>query len=110
PWPGASTRHPLEPVAMFWLPSPTRRGAGGEVSRETSRGHASAHLLQVNRCAAPVFRGDVGDGLRERPDVAAGVHDAVLPLAKGVALRRPRDVRAVLPRALVVAVGVSDPN
>src|SRR5690348_14663199 len=67
-------------------------------------------LSKLYRCAAPVSRGDIGDGRRERPDVAAGILDAVLPLAERVALRRLVNLRAMLLRMCIVVVGVRHPH
>ncbi len=62
------------------------------------------------RRAAPVLGRDVGDRLRERPRVAAGVDGRVLPLAVRVVGRRSGDLRASLARARVVRVHVLDAN
>ncbi len=57
-----------------------------------------------------MMRIDIGDGLRERPDVAAGVFGGVLSLPEWEALWRLRDPRTMLPCMRIVAIHVRDPH
>ena len=60
--------------------------------------------------AAPFFRSDVGDRLREVPAVAAKVLRIVLALAVGLVFRLAEDDGSILPRARTVTLGVLDPD
>ena len=96
------------------------RGANYELARNSAGRHWVSGLVQRWRDAgrsegragdaAPVLGRDVGDRLRERPRVAAGVDGRVLPLAVRVVGRRSGHLRASLARAGAVRIHVLDAN
>jgi hypothetical protein len=67
-------------------------------------------ISDIGRGAGPLLGNDVGDRLRKRPAVAAGVLGRVLAFSVGLVCRWVEDSRAALTGPLVVAVHVLDPH
>jgi hypothetical protein len=66
--------------------------------------------LKMKFSTTPLLRGDIGDGFSEVPAVTVKILGAILSLAIRVILRFTQDDGAVLPRSLVVTLGILNAN
>src|ERR1700754_3096736 len=63
---------------------------------------------RLHRSTAPRYRIDVGERLRERPQMSAQIHDGVLTLAIRISRRAAHYARRTRYRVLVMCIDIGD--